>query len=71
VTSVNVARVSGRPMPDDGPTVPVSFELDTEIATALKDPAMRARVERLIRRTVRPAVLSMQPQKFSEVSSCK
>ena len=39
-------------MPD---TVPVTFEFDPEIAAALDDPATRARVERLIRRTIRPA----------------
>ena len=39
-------------MPD---TVPVTFEFDSETAAALDDPATRARVERLIRRTVRPA----------------
>lgn len=38
-------------MPD---TVPVTFEFDPEIAAALDDPATRARVERLIRRTIRP-----------------
>ena len=42
-------------MPDDTRTVPVTLELDPEIATALEDPATRARVERLIRRTVKPA----------------
>jgi hypothetical protein len=42
-------------MPDDARTVPVTLELDPETATALKHPATRARVERLIRRTVRPA----------------
>ncbi len=39
-------------MPD---TVPVTFEFDPETAAALDDPATRARIERLIRRTVRPA----------------
>jgi hypothetical protein len=39
-------------MPD---TVPVTLEVEPEIAAALEDPATRARVERLIRRTVRPA----------------
>lgn len=38
-------------MPD---TVPVTLEVEPEIAAALQDPATRARVERLIRRTVRP-----------------
>jgi hypothetical protein len=38
-------------MPD---TVPVVFELEPEIAAALEDPATRARVEHLIRRTVQP-----------------
>jgi hypothetical protein len=38
-------------MPD---TVPVTIDLDTATAAALKDPATRARVERLIRRTVQP-----------------
>ncbi len=42
-------------MPDDVRTVPVTFDLDPETATALEDPATRARVERLIRRTVKPA----------------
>jgi hypothetical protein len=42
-------------MPDDGRTVPVTLELDPETAAALKDPSTRARVERLIRRTVKPA----------------
>lgn len=42
-------------MPDDARTVPVTLELDPETATALEDPATRARVERLIRRTVKPA----------------
>jgi hypothetical protein len=39
-------------MPD---TVPVTFDLDPETAAALVDPATRARVERLIQRTVKPA----------------
>jgi hypothetical protein len=39
-------------MPD---TVPVTFDLDPETAAALVDPAIRARVERLIQRTVKPA----------------
>ncbi len=42
-------------MPDDARTVPVTLDLDPETATALEDPATRARVERLIRRTVKPA----------------
>ncbi len=42
-------------MPDDTRTVPVTLDLDPEIAIALEDPATRARVERLIRRTVKPA----------------
>ena len=42
-------------MPDDARTVPVTLELDPETAAALEDPATRARVERLIRRTVKPA----------------
>ena len=38
-------------------TVPVTLDLDPESAAALKDPATRARIERLIRRTVpRPGV---------------
>ena len=39
-------------MPD---TVPVTLELDPATAAALHDPAIRARVERLIQRTARPA----------------
>ena len=35
-------------------TVPVTLELDPETAAALGDPATRARVERVIRRTARP-----------------
>ena len=42
-------------MPDDARTVPVTFQLDPETATALEDPATRARVERLVARMVRPA----------------
>lgn len=42
-------------MPDEARTVPVTLELDPDTAAALEDPATRARVERLIRRTVRPA----------------
>lgn len=38
-------------MPD---TVPVTLDLDPETAAALGDPRTRARVERLIRRSVRP-----------------
>ncbi len=41
-------------MPDNA-TVPVTFEVDPEIATALGEAATHARVERLIRRTTRPA----------------
>ena len=39
-------------MPD---TVPVTIEVEPDIAAALADPAMRARLERLVRRTLRPA----------------
>jgi hypothetical protein len=39
-------------MPD---TVPVTIELEPDIAAALDDPATRARLERLICRTLRPA----------------
>lgn len=42
-------------MPDDTRTVPVTFQLDPETATALDDPATRARVERIIRRTAQSA----------------
>lgn len=42
-------------MPDDARTVPVTFQLDPDTATALEDPATRARVERLVARMVRPA----------------
>jgi hypothetical protein len=38
-------------MPD---TVPVTIEVEPDIAAALADPAMRARLERLVRRTLRP-----------------
>jgi hypothetical protein len=38
-------------MPD---TVPVTIEVEPEIAAALSDPVTRARLERLIRRTLRP-----------------
>jgi hypothetical protein len=41
-------------MPDDARTVPVTFQLDPQTATALEDPATRARVERLVTRMVRP-----------------
>ena len=39
-------------MPD---TVPVTIEVEPDIAAALADPATRARLERLVRRTLRPA----------------
>ena len=39
-------------MPD---TVPVTLERRTRAATALEDPATRARLERLVRRTLRQA----------------
>lgn len=39
-------------MPD---TVPVTIEVEPDVAEALQDPATRARVVRLIRRTLRPA----------------
>ena len=39
-------------MPD---TVPVTLDLTPEVAAALDDPATRARVARLVSRTVRPA----------------
>lgn len=42
-------------MPDDVRTIPVTFQLDPDIASALDDPATRARVERLVSRMVRPA----------------
>jgi len=42
-------------MPDDARTVPVTIEVTPEIAEALGDPARRARLERLIRLTLRPA----------------
>ena len=38
-------------MPD---TVPVSIEVEPDIAAALADPATRARLERLVRRTLKP-----------------
>ena len=42
-------------MPDDTRTVPVTIDVEPEIAAALGDPATRARLERLIRLTLRPA----------------
>lgn len=39
-------------MPD---TVPVTIEVEPDIAAALADPATRARLERLVRRTLKPA----------------
>lgn len=39
-------------MPD---TVPVTIEVEPEVAAALADPATRARLERLVRRTLKPA----------------
>ncbi len=36
-------------------TVPVTINVDPDIAAALDDPAIRARLERLVRRTLRPA----------------
>ncbi len=41
-------------MQDIGRTVPVAFQLDPEAATALEDPVIRARVERLVARMLRP-----------------
>ena len=41
-------------MPDTH-TVPVTIDVEPEIAAALDDPATRARLERLVRRTLRPA----------------
>ena len=38
-------------MPD---TVPITLEVEPDIAAALADPATRARLERLVRRTLRP-----------------
>jgi hypothetical protein len=38
-------------MPD---TVPVTIDVEPEVAAALADPATRARLERLVRRTLRP-----------------
>jgi len=40
-------------MPDTH-TVPVTIDVEPEIAAALDDPATRARLERLVRRTLRP-----------------
>ena len=42
-------------MPDDARTVPVTINVEPEIAAALEDPATRARLDRLIRLTLRPA----------------
>ena len=39
------------PMPD---TVPVTIEVEPDAAAALADPVTRARLERLVRRTLRP-----------------
>ena len=39
-------------MPD---TVPVTIDVEPEVAAALADPATRSRLERLVRRTLRPA----------------
>jgi hypothetical protein len=36
-------------------TVPVTIEVEPDIAAALADPATRARLERLVRRTLKPA----------------
>ena len=44
-----MAQTSNKP-----DTVPVIFDLDSETAAALDDPATRTRVERLIRRAARP-----------------
>jgi len=41
-------------MPD---TVPVTIDVEPDIAAALDDPATRARLERLVRRTLRPVSL--------------
>lgn len=46
-------------MPDDARTVPVTLQLDPETASALADPATRARVERLTRHTARPSAGSV------------
>lgn len=40
-------------MPDTH-TVPVTIEVEPEVAAALSDPVTRARLERLVRRTVKP-----------------
>jgi hypothetical protein len=45
-------------MPDDARTVPITIEVSPEIAEALGDPATRARLERLIRLTLRPVRVS-------------
>ena len=42
-------------MPDNARTVPVTLDLDPKTAAALGDPVTRARIERLIQRTVQPA----------------
>ena len=47
-------------MPDDTRTVPVTFQVDPETATALADPGTRARIERLIRRTARPPAAAIE-----------
>lgn len=39
-------------MPD---TIPVTIEVEPDIAAALADPATRARLERLVRRALKPA----------------
>ena len=52
-------------MPD---TVPVTFEVRPEAAAALKDPAIRARVERLIERTARPVSVE---QLFEAIDALK
>jgi hypothetical protein len=41
-------------MPDAARTVPVTLDLDPKTAAALGDPVTRARIERLIQRTVQP-----------------
>jgi hypothetical protein len=46
-------------MPDTN-TVPVTFDLDPETAAALGDPATRARVERMIRRTALPPAAGVE-----------
>ena len=40
-------------MPDTH-TVPITIEVEPEITAALDDPATRVRLERLVRRTLRP-----------------